>query len=104
MPRARTPSPSRAAERLGEYLDIIALKQIERGKVLRYDIYRRAGNQYQTDSVIKYLMENRLIMGNKKEGYQLTKKGQVWHEILKKHRDLVGVLTRELSGTRRKQL
>ena len=104
MPRARTPSPSRAAERLREYLDIIELKQIKQGKVLRYDIYRRAGNQYQTDSVIKYLMENRLIIGNKKEGYQLTKKGQVWHEILKKHRDLVGVLTRELSGTRRKQL
>jgi predicted transcriptional regulator len=104
MPRTRTPPPSRAAERLREYLDIIALKQIERGKALRYDIYRRAGNQYQTDSVIKYLMENRLIMGNKNEGYQLTKKGQVWHEILKKHRDLVGVLTRELSGTRRKQL
>jgi len=104
MPRARTPSPSRAAERLRESLDIIELKQIERGKALRYDIYRRAGNQYQTDSVIKYLKENRLIIGNKKEGYQLTKKGQVWHEILKKHRDLVGVLTRELSGTRRKQL
>jgi len=104
MPRSRTPSPSRAAERLREYLDIIALKQIERGKTLRYDIYRRAGNQYQTDSVIKYLTENRLIQGNKKEGYSLTKKGQAWHDILKKHRDLVGVLTRELSGTRKKQL
>ena len=104
MPRSRTPSPSRAAEKLREYLDIIASKQIERGKALRYDIYRRAGNEYQTDCVIKYLMENRLIKGNKKEGYQLTKKGQVWHEILKKHRDLVGVLTRELSGIRWKQL
>ena len=104
MPRARTPSPSRAAERLREYLDIIESKQIENGKALRYDIYRRAGNQYQTDSVIKYLKENNLIKGNKKEGYLLTKKGEVWHEILKKHRDLVGVLTRELSGTRRKQV
>ena len=104
MPQARTPSPSRAAERLREYLDIIAVKQIERGTAVKYDIYRRAGNQYQTDSVIKYLKENRLIIGNKKEGYQLTKKGQMWNEILKKHRDLVGVLTRELSGTRRKQL
>ena len=104
MPRARTPSPSRAAERLREYLEIIELKQIKHGKALRYDIYRRAGNQYQTDSVIKYLKENNLIKGNKKEGYHLTKKGEVWHEILKKHRDLVGVLTRELSGTRRKQV
>jgi len=104
MPRARIPSPSRAAERLREYLDIIESKQIEHGKALRYDIYRRAGNQYQTDSVIKYLKDNNLIKGNKKEGYQLTKKGEVWHEILKKHRDLVGVLTRELSGTRRKKV
>lgn len=103
MPRTRTPPPSRAAERLREYLDIIELKQIKRGKALRYDIYRRAGNPSQTDSIIKYLKENGLIKGNKKEGYKITKKGEVWHEILKKHRDLVGVLTRELSGTRRKQ-
>ena len=103
MPRTRTPPPSRAAERLREYLDIIELKQIKRGKALRYDIYRRAGNPYQTDSIIKYLRENGLIKGNKKEGYQITKKGEMWHEILKKHRDLVGVLTRELSGTRRKK-
>jgi predicted transcriptional regulator len=103
MPRTRTPPPSRAAERLREYLDIIELKQIKRGKALRYDIYRRAGNPYQTDSIIKYLKDNGLIKGNKKEGYKITKKGEVWHEILKKHRDLVGVLTRELSGTRRKQ-
>jgi hypothetical protein len=58
MPRTRTPPPSRAAERLREYLDIIELKQIKRGKALRYDIYRRAGNPYQTDSIIKYLKEN----------------------------------------------
>lgn len=103
MPRTRTPPPSRAAETLREYLDIIELKQIKRGKALRYDIYRRAGNPYQTDSIIKYLKDNGLIKGNKKEGYKITKKGEVWHEILKKHRDLVGVLTRELSGTRRKQ-
>ena len=102
MHRSRRPPPSRAAERFREYLDIIDLMQAKRGKTLWYDIYRRAGNQYQTDSTIKYLEENSLIEGNKTDGYRKTKKGETWHEILRKHRDLVGVLTRELSGDRRK--
>jgi Mn-dependent DtxR family transcriptional regulator len=101
--RSRRPPPSRAAERLREYLDIIESMQVKRGYALWYDIYRRAGNPYQTDSTIKYLEENGLIEGNKKEGYRKTKKGESWHQILKKHRDLVGVLTRELSGDRRKR-
>ena len=98
------PSPSRAAERLKEYLDIFDSAEAKRGKTLRYDIYRRAGTQWQTDRVIKYLEENGLIKGDKSEGYQKTEKGQVWHDILKRHSDLVGVLTRELSGERRKRL
>jgi Mn-dependent DtxR family transcriptional regulator len=101
--RSRRPPPSRAAERLREYLDIIESMQVKRGYALWYDIYRRAGNSYQTDSTIKYLEENGLIEGNKTEGYRKTKKGESWHQILKKHRDLVGVLTRELSGVRRKR-
>jgi Mn-dependent DtxR family transcriptional regulator len=98
------PSPSRAAERLKEYLDIFDDANAKRGKTLWYDIYRRAGNQWHTEQMIKYLTENGLIEGNKAEGYQKTKKGEIWHDILKKHRDLVGVLTRELSGDRRKRL
>jgi hypothetical protein len=98
------PPPSRAAERLKEYLDIFDSARAKRGKTLRYDIYRRAGNQWQTDRVISYLEENDLIMGDKEEGYQKTEKGEIWHHILKKHSDLVGVLTRELSGDRRKRL
>jgi Mn-dependent DtxR family transcriptional regulator len=98
------PSPSRAAERLKEYLDIFDSTQVKRGKTLWYDIYRRAGTQWHTNQVIKYLKENGLIKGGKSEGYQKTKKGEIWHDILKKHRDLVGVLTRELSGDRRKRL
>lgn len=98
------PPPSRAASRLKEYLDIFDTTQAARGKTLWYDIYRRAGNQWQTSQVIKYLEENDLINGNKKEGFHKTKKGEVWHNILKKHSDLVGVLTRELSGDRRKRL
>ena len=98
-------TPSRAAERLKEYLDIFdSAKTKERGKTIWYDIYRRAGNQWQTEQMIKYLEENDLIEGEKSEGYQKTEKGEIWHDILKKHSDLVGVLTRELSGDRRKRL
>jgi hypothetical protein len=84
-------------------LDIIDSTQNKRGKTLWYDVYRRAGNPIQTDNTIKYLEENGLIKGNKREGYLKTEKGETWHEILRKHRDLVGVLTRELSGDRRKR-
>ena len=97
-------SPSKAAERLKEYLDIFDAAMTKRGKTLRYDIYRRAGTQWQTDRVIKYLKENGLIKGDKSDGYHKTKKGEIWHDILKKHSDLVGVLSRELSGDRRKRL
>ena len=103
MLRSKAPPPSKAAERLREYLDIIDSTQSKRGKTLWYDFYRRAGNQYQTDMTIRYLEENGLIEGNKKDGYRKTKKGETWHEILKKHSDLVGVLTRELSGDRRRR-
>jgi len=100
LPRRRVPPPSRAAERLKEYLDIFDSAQEKRGKTLWYDIYRRAGNRSQTDSVLKYLKENGLIEGNKTDGYRKTEKGETWHSILIRHRDLVGVLTRELSGQR----
>ena len=100
-----TPSPSRAAERLKEYLDIFdSAKAKARGKTLWYDIYRRAGNQWHTQQMIKYLKRNGLVEGDKAEGYHKTEKGEIWHDILKKHSDLVGVLTRELSGDRRKRV
>jgi Mn-dependent DtxR family transcriptional regulator len=99
----KVPAPSRAAERLKEYLDIFDVAQAKRGKTLRYDIYRRAGNQWQTDRMIEYLEETGLITGDKTQGYHKTEKGEMWHDILKKHRGLVGVLTRELSGDRRKR-
>jgi len=99
-----TPPPSRAAERLLEYLNIFKAGQEQRGKTLWYDVYRRAGNQYQTDQVIEYLTLNDLIRGDKEAGYTLTKKGEAWRDILSRHTDLVGVLTRELSGDRRKSI
>jgi len=61
MRRKRSPPPSKAAERIKEYLDIINDMQSKRGAALRYDIYRRAGSESQTDRVIKYLKENGLI-------------------------------------------
>lgn len=97
------PSPSKAAERLKEYLDIFDVADAKRGKTLKYDIYRRAGTQWQTDRMIDYLKENGLIEGDKTKGYHKTEKGKMWHDILKRHRDLVGVLTTELSGYRRKR-
>ena len=103
MPQRVPPPPSKAAERLREYLDIFIVAQKERGKVLWFDVYRRAGNQWETGRVIKYLEENGLINGSKEDGFHLTDKGKAWHQVLKIHRDLVGVLTRELSGDRRKR-
>jgi Mn-dependent DtxR family transcriptional regulator len=100
MHRKRSPPPSKAAERLKEYLDIINSMQSKHGAALRYDIYRRAGSEPQTDRVIRYLQENGLIEGNKERGYRKTPKGETWHGILKEHRDLIGLLTRELSGDR----
>ncbi len=102
-PRTR-PAPSKAAERLKEYLDIFDATHEKRGKTLRHDIYRRAGTQWQTDRMIEYLKEKGLINGDKENGYHKTEKGETWHNILKKHSDLVGVLTKELSGDRRKRL
>ena len=103
MPREKAPPPSKAAERLKEYLDIVKAAEDQRGRVVWYDIYRRAGNQYHTESMIQYLQDNGLLDGNKVDGYHMSEKGKTWHDILKKHRDLVGVLTRELSGDRRKE-
>jgi len=104
MPVRAAPPPSKAAERLREYLDILYAAQQERGRILWYDVYRRAGNQWQTGQVMEYLEENGLVEGNKEEGWRLTEKGEEWHHVLRRHRDLVGVLTRELSGDRRKRL
>ena len=99
MSRRRKPPPTKSADRIKDYLEIIDDKEIESGKAKRYDIYRRAGSEAQTDRDIKYLLETGLIAGTKEEGYMKTKKGNDMLSILKK-RELVGILTRELSGKR----
>lgn len=101
--RREYPPPSRAAERLKEYLDLIESMEIQKGKALWYDIYRKAGSSQQTNSMIQFLEENGLVKGNKTNGYVRTDTGKTWHDTLKKNRGLVGVLTQELSGNRRKR-
>jgi Mn-dependent DtxR family transcriptional regulator len=101
MRRKRSPPPSKAAEGLKQYLDIVNSMQSERGVALRQDFYRRAGSGPQTDRVIKYLEENGLIEGSKEKGYRKTKKGEDLHQVLK-NRELTGLLTRDLSGDRRR--
>ena len=81
MRRRRKPPPTKSADRIKDYLEIIDSKEIESGKAKRYDIYRRAGSEAQTDRDIKYLLETGLIVGNKKEGYIKTKKGILVYNI-----------------------
>ena len=97
MHRRRMPPPTKSAESLKEYLDIINSKQAKSGKAKRYDIYRRAGSEAQTDRIMKYLKKTGLIEGNKKNGYRKTERGEEMHKLLKK-RELVGILTRDLRG------
>jgi hypothetical protein len=91
------PLPSKSADRIKEYLEIIHKKENKNLKAKRYDIYRRAGSEAQTDRVLTYLLEKGLITGSDEEGYLKTNKGNDLLSILKK-RELVGILTRELSG------
>jgi predicted transcriptional regulator len=102
MHNKRKPPPTKSADRVKDYLEIIEKKEIEAGKAKRYDIYRRAGSEAQTDRDIKYLLETGLIIGNDEEGYKKTNKGNDLLSILKK-RELVGILTRELSGKKIKR-
>ena len=85
-------------------MGIFDASKAKRGKTFWYDIYRRAGNRWHMGQVIRYIKDYGLINGTKSEGYQKTAKGEIWNDVLKKHSDLVGVLTRELSGDRRKRL
>jgi Mn-dependent DtxR family transcriptional regulator len=102
MPTGPAPAPSKSAERFKEYLEIIKKAQEKQGFARRQDIYRRAGNEAQTDREIRRLRNHYLIEGDNHIGYRLTKKGEIWLGVLIKHRELVGLLTKELSGDRAK--
>ena len=98
MPRRRPP-PTKSADRVKEYLDIIDSKQTQSGRAKRYDIYRRAGSEAQTDRMIKYLKDTGIIEGNDEIGYKKTKLGEDLHHILKR-RELTGILTQDFRGSR----
>jgi hypothetical protein len=95
----KSPPPSKSAERIRIYLELIESSVLERGYAKRYDILRKTMNEAQTDRMIKYLMNNRLIE-EFNEGYRLIQRGIDFLEILRKHREIVGLLTKELSGDR----
>jgi predicted transcriptional regulator len=102
MNKKRKPPPTKSAERIKEYLEILEKKEQESASAKKFDIYRRAGSEAQTIRVINYLLQNGLIKGNNEDGYVKTKKGNDLLSILKK-RELVGILTRELSGKKIKK-
>jgi hypothetical protein len=100
---AKRPSPSKSAERVKRYLDIVESMEKTRGRARRYDIYKEAMNEPQTNRMIRFFLESRWITGDDDEGYVRTEEGIIAHELLKKHRNVVGVFTRQLSGDRIRQ-
>jgi predicted transcriptional regulator len=100
----RSPPPSKSSERVMEYLDIVKSAQTKRGFAKRYDILKKAMNEAYTDYIIKYLKDSGLIKGDDdEERYYMTIKGEAYLYVFKKHRDLVGLFTTELSGERIKR-
>jgi Mn-dependent DtxR family transcriptional regulator len=53
--------------------------------------------------VIKYLKDSGLVEGDDEKGYILSKYGKDFLDISRKHRGLIGLLTRELSGDKIKR-
>jgi hypothetical protein len=96
---AKSPPPSKSAERIKDYLEQIEAFSAGKGYATHFDIFRKAMNNSQVDRIIKYLLKNRFIE-EFKEGYRLTELGTLFLGILRKHRGLVGVMTKELSGDR----
>jgi hypothetical protein len=99
----RKPHPTKSAERVKRYLDIIESMEKTRGRARKYDVYREAMNEPQTDRMIRFFIRNGLIAGDDNEGYVRTADGIMFHKMLKEHRNLVGIFTRQLSGDRIRQ-
>jgi hypothetical protein len=94
---AKSPPPSKSAERIKDYLEQIEAFSAEKGYATHFDLVRKTMNNSQADRAIKYLLKDRFIeeFG---EGYRLTETGRTFLDLLRKHRGLVGVMTQELSG------
>jgi Mn-dependent DtxR family transcriptional regulator len=101
----KPPQPSGSAKQLKEYLEIIAnAQESQQGAARRWDIYKRAMNETQTDRWVAYLIDRGLMVGDNTNGYKLTPKGIIWLDLLREHADLVGALTQELYGNRMRRL
>jgi hypothetical protein len=98
----RSPSqPSKSADRAMEYLEIVSSAEAKQGFATRYDIYKKALNEAYTDFVIGWLKDRRLIKEEEEVGhYRLTENGKTYLDLYRKHRDLVGLFTTDLSGPR----
>jgi len=96
--RDSQPPPSKSAERVIQYLEIIEKATSEKGFAKRYDIFKKAMNNAYASYVIKYLKGSGLVKGDDEEGYILSKSGRDLLDLSRKRRGLIGLLTRELSG------
>jgi Mn-dependent DtxR family transcriptional regulator len=96
--RKSSPPPSKSAERVIQYLEIIEKATNDKGFAKRYDIFKKAMNNAYADYVIKYLKNSGWVQGDDEKGYTLSKIGKDFLDLSRKRRDLIGQLTRELSG------
>lgn len=99
MRRNRYPPPSKSAERVLEYLEMIKLAQDKEGFAKKYDFLRKAMNEAQANRMIKTFTDWGFISESADGKYHITRIGEDMLELLRK-RHLVGLLTKELSGDR----
>jgi len=99
----KLPLPSKSADRVMEYLEIVDSAQLRQGFAKRYDFFKRTPNEAYTSFIIGYLKDNLLTKEVGEEKYCLTKKGETCLHIMRRNRDLVGLFTQDLSGDRIRQ-
>lgn len=100
MPKSPS-EPSKSADRVMEYLEIVSSAEAKQGFAKRYDFFKKALNEAYTDFIISFLKDRRLIKGDEEKGhYWLTENGKTVLALCKEHRDLVGLFTKDLSGPR----
>lgn len=99
MSKKRSPPPSKSSVRVKIYLEMVKKAQTEKGSASSYDFLKMAMNETQKIRMIEYLLNGRLISGDEKTGYVLTKNGELYIELFRNPL-IVGQLTQELSRDR----
>jgi hypothetical protein len=100
MPKSPS-QPSKSASRAMEYLEIVSSAEAKKGFATRYDLFKKALSEAYTDFVISWLKDRRLIKEGEDVGhYLLTENGKTSLNLYRKHHDLVGLFTTDLSGPR----